>query len=121
MKRLLQLASLPLLLAFLPFSGCSTQHYRKSADKEAYRAIAQKEPRVKNMDEHFSIDQTNEVTLEGVPVATNLEAFLGPEGVAEVRVQIIPLEKALEIAITHNRDYQLRKEQLYLTALGLTL
>src|SRR6266496_5470672 len=105
MKRLLQLASLPLLLAFLPFSGCSTQHYRKSADKEAYRAIAQKAPKVKNMDEHFSIEQTNEVNFEGLPVATNLQAFLGPDGEAEVRAQMISLEKALEMAIAHNREY----------------
>src|ERR1041385_3664753 len=123
MKRLLQhgsVVSLALCL-FLLFAGCSTAHYRKSADKEAYRAVAQKGSRVKNMDEHFTIEQTNQVSLDGLPVAPKVEEYLGPDGEAERGAGVVPLESGLDIAVKHNRDYQLTKERLYLTALDLTL
>lgn len=108
-----------LLLAFLP--GCSTQHYRRSADKEAYGVIAQKAPRVKNMDEHFTIEQTNQFSLGDLPMGTPVEEFLGADGEAEREARVISLEKALEIAVNHSRAYQTQKEQLFLSALSLTL
>ncbi|HYT59493.1 MAG TPA: TolC family protein [Haliangiales bacterium] len=108
-----------LLLAFLP--GCSTQHYRRSADKEAYGVIKQKTPLVKNMDEHFTVEQTNALSLDGLPVATKVEEFLGPDGEAERGAHVISLETAMDIAVKHSRTYQNRKEDLYEQALGLTL
>src|SRR5207244_11480026 len=102
-------------------AGCTTQHYRKSADKEAYGAVAQKTPMVKNMDEHFTIEQTNQLSFDGLPVAVKVEESLGPDGEVERGAHVISLEEALDIAIKHNRDYQSHKEQLYLTSLGLTL
>src|SRR5438132_3704440 len=122
MKRRLQPGSLPLaLVSFFVFAGCTTEHYRKSADKEAYGVIRQKTPLVKNMDEHFTVEQTNQLSLEGLAVTTGVQEFLGPDGEAEHGANIISLEKALDIAVRHSRPYQLRKEQLYLQALGLTL
>ncbi|PYK97848.1 MAG: hypothetical protein DME19_14760, partial [Verrucomicrobia bacterium] len=59
MKRLLQPGSLPVVLVcFLALSGCTTEQYRKSADKEAYGIIREKTPVVKNMDEHFTVEET---------------------------------------------------------------
>ena len=122
MKRLLRPGSLPVVLAsFLVWAGCTTEHYRKSADKEAYGVIKQKTPLVKNMDEHFTVEQTNQLSLEGLAVTTGVQEFLGPDGETEHGANIISLEKALDIAVRHSRPYQLRKEQLYLQALGLTL
>src|ERR1051325_3170291 len=122
MKRLLQLGSLPLLLlALLPFAGCSTHHYRKSADKEAYGAITQKKPLVKNMDEHFTIEQTNKLTLDDLPVTNRFEEFLGPDGATEGGAQVLSLERGLAIAVNQSRTYQFQKEQLFLSALSLTL
>src|ERR1041385_889197 len=123
MKRLLQhgsVVSLALCL-FLLFAGCSTAHYRKSADKEAYRAVAQKGSQVKNMDEHFTIEETNQISLDGLPVATKAEEFLGPDGEAERSAHVLSLATSLDLAVKHSRTYQNQKEDLYLEALGLTL
>jgi len=102
-------------------SGCTAQHYRQSADKAAYGAIAQKSWQVKNMDPHFTIEQTNAVSLDGLPELTQTEAFLGEFAESERGARIVNLEKALEIGVRQSRAYQSRKEQLYLSALNLTL
>ena len=102
-------------------TGCTTSHYRKSADRDIYRIIGQRTPEVPNMDSNFTIEQTNTVSLEGLPVVTNVEEFLGADGDAEQGAYILSLEEALDIAVHRSRAYQTRKEQLYLTALSLTL
>jgi outer membrane protein TolC len=108
-------------LLCVALTGCSAKHFRKSADKEAYKVIRQKTPLVKNMDAQFTIEQSNQVSLEGLPEAERAEEFLGPDGQREVGAKVLGLEKALEIAVKHSRSYQSRKEQLYLEALSLTL
>ena len=102
-------------------AGCTANHYRKSADKHAYEAIAQRTPAVPNMDTNFTIEQTNALVFETLPVSTNAPDFLGADANVEVGARILSLEEALKIAVLHNRAYQSRKEQLYLTALDLTL
>src|SRR5439155_3611490 len=123
MKRFLQPGSVALVavFSFLLLAGCSAANYRKSADKEAYRAVAQKTPQVKNMDEHFTIEQTNQLSLDGLPVAAKVQDFLGPDGEAERGARVISLETALDIAVKQNRDYQLHKEGVFITSLDLTL
>jgi outer membrane protein TolC len=102
-------------------AGCSAKHYRKSADKEAYKAIQQKSSGVPNMDEQFTIEQTNALSFAALPVATNAPEFLGQYAARESTARVLSLEEALDIATKQNRTYQLRKEELYLSALGLTL
>src|SRR2546421_12629369 len=68
------------LLLLLVLAGCTTSYYRKSADKETYGAIRQKSALVPNMDTHFNIEQTNVLTLKALPVSTNVQEFLGPDG-----------------------------------------
>src|SRR5439155_19580332 len=122
MKRLLEPGSLPVVLAsFLVWAGCTTEHYRKSADKEAYGVIAQKTPLVKNMDERFTVEQTNQLSLDGLPVRMSVEEFLGPDGEVERGAHIISLERALDVGVNQSRVYQNQKEQLFLRALELTL
>ncbi|PYK99063.1 MAG: hypothetical protein DME19_10065, partial [Verrucomicrobia bacterium] len=60
-------------------------------------------------------------SLDGLPVAGNVEPFLGSEGQVERGANIISLEQALNMAVNHSRIYQNQKEQLFLAALGLTL
>jgi len=112
---------LPVLWLALVLAGCTTNHYRKSADREAYRAIEEKTPRVRNMDPNFTIEQTNAVALDGLPISTNAHAFFGADGARERDAHVVNLENALALAIKHSRSYQSRKEQLYLSALSLTL
>jgi outer membrane protein TolC len=109
------------LCILLVFGACSTKHYRKSADKETAAVIAQKSPAVPNMDTNFSIEVSEKLSLDALPIATKVEEFFGAESEAEKGARIISLEKALEIAVKHSRAYQDSKELLYLQALGLTL
>ncbi len=112
-----RLAGLWLLLAL---TGCTANYYRKSADRDAYRVIQQKSPRVPNMESNFTIARTNQLSLDGVPLSTNVPDFLGPDGERERGARILRLEDALDIAVKYSRAYQSRKEQLYLSALSLT-
>jgi len=112
---------LPGLLLAVAVAGCTSAHYRNAADRAAYGAIRQKTPAVKNMDPAFTIEQTNAVELGNLPVITNAADFLGPDGEAERGARRVRLEDALRIAVHHSRSYQSRKEQLYLSALSLTL
>lgn len=105
----------------LAAAGCSTAHYRKSADREAARVIAEKTPLVPNMETGFTIEKNPPVLQESLPVLTNSDASLGPAGEAERGARILSLDKALEIAVKNSRNYQNRKEILYLEALDLTL
>jgi outer membrane protein TolC len=105
----------------LALAGCSTNHYRQSADHEAYGAIKEKTPGVRNMDPNFTIEQTNAVSLNGLPIATNAQEFLGSYGAVELGAQVLKLEEALALGVAHSRNYQSRKEQLYLSGLSLTL
>jgi len=114
-------ASLAGLLLVVALAGCTSSHYRKSADKEAYRAIRAKSTLVTNMDSNFHIEQTNVLSMTRFPISTNVETFLGPEGERERGAHILTLEDALSLAIDFSRGYQTRKEQLYASALNLTL
>ncbi len=107
---------LPVLLA-----GCSSQYFRNSADKQAYGIIKSKSPLVQNAEPQFTIEQTNLPSLEAFPINTNVQDFLGPDGQRENGARLLRLEDALALAVKESRSYQSRKEQLYLSALSLTL
>ena len=109
------------LLAGLVLTACSSKHYLKSADKEAYGIIKSKSPMVPNMEKGFSIETNALQSLTGLPVIKEADPQLGTEGEFEKGAKIVTLEKALEIAVKTSRTYQNRKESLYLAALDLTL
>ncbi len=105
----------------LALTACTTSYYRKSADQAAYGAITGKMPQVPNMDPHFTIEQTNTLSLDVFAVATNVPDFLGADGEREMGAHILDLEQSLNLAVKYSRSYQSRKEQLYLSGLALTL
>jgi outer membrane protein TolC len=109
------------LLVVALIAGCTTKYYRKSADHQVYDVIQAKSSSVPNMDPKFTIEQTNAAPLERFPLATNVPEFLGPDGRREHGAPVLNLEQALNIGIHSSRSYQSRKEQLYLSALSLTL
>jgi outer membrane protein TolC len=111
----------PAILLGLALAGCTTNHYRKSADREAYRTIEEKTPLVQNMDPNFTIESTNALALDLEAVVEAVPEFLGPDGETERGAALLALEDALALAVRHSRSYQSRKEQLYLSALSLTL
>jgi len=108
-------------MLILAVAGCTTAHFRRSADRAAYGILREKSPLVTNMDPAFTIERTNVVSLDGLPVRTHVEEFLGPDGEREQGARVLRLEDALALAVTHSRAYQARKEQLYLSALALAL
>jgi outer membrane protein TolC len=117
-KVFLQLAS---IACALTLAGCTAKHYRRSADQAAYGLIAQKSPLVTNMERHFTIEETNLINLDGLAVANGTNDFLGDAARTEIGAKVLSLDKSLEIAVKHSRTYQNNKEQLYLTALSLSL
>ncbi len=110
-----------LSLLCLVWAGCSTTHYKESADRDADAIFAEKTPAVPNMAGKFTIEQTNQLSLEGLPTVAATDTSLGPDAESERGARIISLEAALDIAVKHSRAYRTSKEQLYLQALSLTL
>src|SRR5256885_2189769 len=104
----------------LTLAGCTAAHYRRSADKEAYRLIREKTAFVTNMEPHFTIEQVTQINLT-LPATHETNGFLGDAAQAEIGAGILSLDKALEFAVKYSRTYQQRKELLYLTALSLSL
>lgn len=110
-----------LTLAVLVLPGCTAKHYRKSADREAAKVIAQKTPLVPNMDPKFTIEQEKTISLDGLPVKQQGDDFLGRERESEIGAKILSLDTALDLAVKHSRLYQNQKELVFLEALRLTL
>jgi outer membrane protein TolC len=73
------------------------------------------------MEPRFTIEQTNALVLDGLPQVTVTNLFLGEAAAAELGAHVLSLWVALKIAVQHSRVYQNNREQLYLTALSLTL
>lgn len=73
------------------------------------------------MEADFTIEQTNVLSLSGLPISTNEAGFLGSRAGVEDGAPVLSLEKALELAVNGSRIYQSRKEQVFLSALDLTL
>ena len=102
-------------LLTLLLAGCSTAHHRKSADREAYGLISGAERQV--------LGQTNAFTIDTRYSARDPNSILPAEIIDDrsaTNNRTLTIEQALELAVQNSREYQTRKEQLYLTALALT-
>jgi len=104
-----------LTLGALVLSGCTAKYYRGAADKEVYKIIQQKEKAALGQTNAFSID---------TPYSQRKPGDIKSQEIIEDRMreakQTLTLRDALRIALENNRQYQLRKEQLYISALTLT-
>ncbi len=87
--------------------ACSPKHYKADADKEVYKIIDKKWKGDFGQKVNYTI---SDVT----PSPNDVQVEVPSTGV-------ISLARAAAIATAHNRDYQKQKEDLYLTALDLTL
>jgi outer membrane protein TolC len=105
----------------LALAGCSTAHYRRSADKETAAIIAQKGANVPNMDPHFTIESNAPPSLADAPLNRELAEFMGEDAAVERGVPVISLYRSLDIGVKHSRTYQNAKEAAFLSALTLTL
>jgi hypothetical protein len=108
----------PVLLLFglvATIAGCSSAHYRKSADTEVYQIIENYDRAVFGHTNAFTVD----TPYSGREPKSILPAELIEDRQATNR-RLINVEEALRLAKAHSREYQTQREQLYLTALSLT-
>ena len=111
-----QVAAAALALAgLLGLVGCSSGHYRKSADKESYRILQAYEQQL--------FGQTNAFTID-TPYSDRKPEEILPTELIDSRTitnsRSANIEEVLRLGVRHSREYQTQKEQLYLTALSLT-
>ncbi len=103
------------LLASLLWAGCTANHYRKSADREVYKIVQEKQKAALGKTNAFAID---------TPYSQRTPDDIKAKEIIEERMRegkkVLTLPEALKIALENNRQYQLRKENLYLVALSLT-
>ena len=112
---------LALSLAALVASGCSTEYYKQSADDEVYKILEEKHAELFDTQARYEIEQIASDPMGNLVRAE--EALLEmPEGIErdEELPLIVSHTQALTIATYNNREYQRRKEEVYLTALSLT-
>jgi outer membrane protein TolC len=88
--------------------GCSPAKYKAQADQEVYEIVDAK------WDPNFG--QKVNYTVQDVPAGPNDVQTSGA-----VHSGTLSLADAVGLATANNREYQRQKEQLYLTALDLTL
>lgn len=103
------------MLAAILLSGCTARHYRESADKQVYKIIQQKEQK--------ALGHTNAFTIKTPYSDRKPDDIKAPEIIADRQRQgkmLLTLPDALRIAVENSRQFQLRKETLYLSALTLT-
>jgi outer membrane protein TolC len=99
------------IAVILGFAGCSPEHYKAEADKEVYQIIDNKWQEDFGHKSNYIISDSN---IPPSPDDIRIELAVPASGV-------ISLARAVAIATAYNREYQGRKEQLYLKALDLTL
>jgi len=91
--------------------ACSPEQYKAEADKEVYEIIDSKWQEDFGYQSNYMINDSN---VPPPPDDIRIERAVPASGV-------MSLSQAVAIATAHNREYQRQKEQLYLTALDLTL
>ncbi len=90
-------------------SSCSPQFHKADADKEVYNIIDGKWQAGFGRKANYTISDSNIPSPNDIQV----QNVVPPSGV-------VALAQAVAIATANNRDYQSRKESLYLSALKLT-
>ncbi len=96
-------------------AGCTAAHYRKSADKEAYRIIREKQKAALGHTNAFSIDTRYSHRR---PADIKADEIIADRTGETNRTLTLP--EALRLALENNRTFQLRKETVFLSALSLT-
>ncbi len=95
-------------------AGCTAAQYRKSADKEAYRIIREKQKATFGHTNAFSIDTRYSHRR---PADIKADEIIADRTAETNRTLTLP--EALRLAWENNRTFQLRKETVFLSALAL--
>lgn len=103
-----------LVLAFL-LPACSTGFHKRSADREAYSIIEQKQKTALGRSSEFNIDTRHSEKKAEEIKAGQIVADRDQTGTKQLK-----LDDALSLAVKQSREFQNRKELLYLSALSLS-
>jgi len=99
----------------LLFAGCTTGHYRRSADNEVYGIVQQVEKQLFGHTNAFNIDTAYSARKpQDIPATELIEDRLA------TNQRVLTVEEAMDLAVNRSRRYQSAKEALYLSALSLT-
>jgi outer membrane protein TolC len=90
-------------------TGCTEHNYKREADEKVYRIIDQKWREDYGTKANYKISDT-------APTANDIQTEK-----AVPASGIISLPEAVALATAHNREYQTKKEDLYIKALDLSL
>lgn len=106
-------------------TSCSPELYRNRADRETYTILFDKANGVENVSpDDVTLTDTDSnpgPDLSKLPSNSKGAEFLGDFAHYERGARVIGLDEALETGIRHSREYRSAKENLYLSALDLTL
>lgn len=97
-------------------AGCGRDHYQRSADKEVYGILGKRQAEYLGRTNGSFTVQTPYSNRK--PKAIKGSEIVEERGVASKRT--LSLAEALKTAVASSREYQFRKETVYLTALALT-
>ncbi|YCM42609.1 TolC family protein [Verrucomicrobiaceae bacterium 227] len=96
-------------------NACTSDQYRKKADKDVYGILKRVEQDIFGTSSEFSIDTPDSGKKAGE--VTSRKVLKGRSKGGKLT---LTLDQALDYAIKNSREYQSEKEKLYLTALTLT-
>jgi len=103
-------------------TGCRSSFYKKRADKEVFGILGKKTSKIPNSGtDLLSITPPAPVDLDKLEKNMSTEDFLGDRAHIEKGASKVNLADALNYAVNRNRVYLGEKENVYLTALDLTL
>ena len=119
-------------------AGCSPRYYRADADREVYGVLSHKQASALGETRAFSIEADLADPLESLrrgepspaPAPPASTSAFSEDRITEIPEDGVPrqsgavlvtLRDALRTSARHSREYQSRKENLYLAALDLTL
>ncbi len=117
-------------LAVLAFTGCrAPEQYASTADQEAYSVIAEnRQAAVQEAPKNFSVEPPERNVLRQIPRKPDArqpaekEPYLDGDGAHGVRPpKQMDLATAMKLAAVNSRDFQDRREAVFLSALSLTL
>ncbi len=116
------LPKLIIIFGVLGLSSCSPEFYRNRADREAYTAMFEKTPDVENVEpDDLVLVETIPVDLSTLKTNGKGAVFLGDMASYERDAKELSLDSAVGTAIVHGRSYIAEREQVFLSALDLTL
>ncbi len=125
---MLKLISAPHSLALAVISlgalaGCSQGFFKRSADREVFGILGKKSQAVAGAEDEtlLNITPPAPVKLDVLMKSAETADFLGDRAFIEKGARVVSLPAALDFAVHRNRTYLSRKEQVYLSALDLTL